>query len=62
MGLLLSTHPEVVAAIGSWKLKVFLEYWQDIEMIIPLFVSQASEVGRIQLMKQLMDNFRWRHG
>lgn len=52
----------MVAAIGSWKLKVFLEYWQDIWMIIPLFVSQASEVGRIQLMKQLMDNFRWRHG
>ncbi len=59
--LLRGTHPDVVAAIGSWKSKAFLEYWRKIEKIIPLFVSQASDMGRIQLMKQSMDSFKRRH-
>ncbi|KAI0751137.1 hypothetical protein C8Q80DRAFT_1217985 [Daedaleopsis nitida] len=60
--LLRGTHPDVVATLGSWKSKAFLDYWRRIEVIIPLFISQASDLGRIQLMRQSMEDFERRHG
>ena len=59
--LLRGTHPDVVAALGSWKSKAFLEYWRRIEYIIPLFVSQASDTARVQLMNESMERFRRAH-
>ena len=51
----------MVAALGSWKSKAFLEYWRRIEYIIPLFVSQASDSARVQLMNESMERFRRAH-
>ncbi|RDX48815.1 hypothetical protein OH76DRAFT_1351914 [Lentinus brumalis] len=59
--LLRGIHPDVVSALGSWKSRAFLDYWRKIESIIPLFISQASDPSRLQLMRTSMDNFRRRH-
>lgn len=60
--LLRGTHPDVVSTIGGWKSSAFLDYWRQVESIIPLFVSNASDESRVQLMRDSMENFRRRHG
>jgi hypothetical protein len=39
--LLEGVHPDVVATQGRWKSRAFLEYWRQIESILPLFISTA---------------------
>lgn len=60
--LLRGTHPDVVATLGGWKSRAFLDYWRQIESIIPLFVSKASDASRVLSMRASMEDFRRRHG
>ncbi|KAH9850064.1 hypothetical protein C2E23DRAFT_735920 [Lenzites betulinus] len=59
--LLRGTHPDIVATQGGWKSKSFLEYWRKIEAILPLFISNAFDKSRAQLVSNSMDQFRRRN-
>lgn len=60
--LLRGTHPDMVATLGSWRSRVFLEYWRKIECILPLFISNSFDKSRSQLVADTMKDFRKRHG
>jgi len=40
--LLEGVHPDIVATQGHWKSRAFLDYWRQIESILPLFIATAS--------------------
>lgn len=40
--LLEGVHPDIVATQGRWKSRAFLEYWRQIESVLPLFIATAS--------------------
>ncbi|KAG1843160.1 hypothetical protein DFJ58DRAFT_717854 [Suillus subalutaceus] len=51
--LLEGVHPDVVATQGHWKSRAFLDYWCQIESILPLFISYCFRHStRIQAMLQ----------
>ena len=60
--LLRGTHPDMVAALGSWRSRAFLEYWRKIECIIPLFIAKSFDKSRSQLVADTMKDFKRRHG
>ncbi|KAG1818951.1 hypothetical protein EV424DRAFT_1323539, partial [Suillus variegatus] len=35
-------HPDIVATQGRCKSRAFLDYWRQIESILPLFIATAS--------------------
>ncbi|TFK77876.1 DNA breaking-rejoining enzyme [Polyporus arcularius HHB13444] len=59
--LLRGTHPDMVATLGSWKSRAFLEYWRKIESILPLFISSSFGQSRAQLASDTMRDFRKKH-
>jgi hypothetical protein len=40
--LLESVHPDIVATQGHWKSRAFLDYWHQIESVLPLFIATAA--------------------
>ncbi|KAI1784952.1 DNA breaking-rejoining enzyme, partial [Ganoderma leucocontextum] len=56
--LLRGTHPDIVATLGSWKSRAFLEYWRKIETILPLFISQTFDRSRVKLVSDSMKDFK----
>ncbi len=59
--LLRGTHPDMVATLGSWKSRAFLEYWRKIECILPLFISNSFGQSRAQLVSDTMRDFKKKH-
>ena len=60
--LLRGTHPDMVATLGSWKSRAFLEYWRKIESILPLFISNSFDQSRAQLVSDTMKDYKRRYG
>lgn len=60
--LLLGVPPDVVAALGRWKSRAFLEYWREVDQIIPLFLSVHNESVTHASIKLSMDNFAKKQG
>ena len=56
--LLWGTHPDIVATLGSWKSRAFLEYWRKVESILPLFISKSFDRSRVQLVADSMRDFK----
>ncbi|KAI1781782.1 DNA breaking-rejoining enzyme [Ganoderma leucocontextum] len=56
--LLRGTHPDIVATLGSWKSRAFLEYWRKIESILPLFISKSFDRSRLRLVSDSMKDFK----
>ncbi|TFK78440.1 DNA breaking-rejoining enzyme [Polyporus arcularius HHB13444] len=56
--LLRGTPPDIVATLGSWKSRAFLEYWRKIESILPLFISKSFDKSRLQLVTESVRNFK----
>jgi hypothetical protein len=60
--LLEGVHPDVVATQGRWKSRAFLDYWRQIESILPLFISTAiSSPFAISRLESTMNNFQRSH-
>jgi hypothetical protein len=59
--LLQGINPDIVATQGQWKSCAFLEYWQRIEAILPLFISNASNSARALTLDTSMSSFASRH-
>ena len=55
--LLRGVPPEVVQKLGGWKSQAFLEYWRNVEDIIPLFISNSFTASRMQALQDSMDRF-----
>ncbi|KAI0688795.1 hypothetical protein C8T65DRAFT_589124 [Cerioporus squamosus] len=60
--LLRGTHPDMVATLGSWRSRAFLEYWRKIEFILPLFISNSFDQSRMQLVSDTMKDYKKRYG
>ena len=60
--LLRGTHPDMVATLGSWRSRAFLEYWRKIECILPLFISNSFDKSRSQLVSDTMAQFEKKYG
>ncbi|TFK78483.1 DNA breaking-rejoining enzyme [Polyporus arcularius HHB13444] len=56
--LLRGTPPDIVATLGSWKSRAFLEYWRKIESILPLFISKSFDQSRLQLVAESVKSFK----
>ncbi|KAG1811118.1 uncharacterized protein BJ212DRAFT_1278216 [Suillus subaureus] len=55
-------HPDIVAMQGRWKSRAFLEYWCQIESILPLFISTAiNSPLAISHLESTMLNFQCSH-
>lgn len=60
--LLEGVHPDIVATQGRWKSRVFLDYWRQIESILPLFISTAiNSPIAITRLQSVMHNFQCTH-
>lgn len=59
--LLHTTHSDIVAMQGHWKLKSFLEYWCCIEGILPLFITNSFTSDRACLASCTMESYSWLH-
>ncbi|KAI6007081.1 hypothetical protein EDD15DRAFT_2383948 [Pisolithus albus] len=55
--LLQGVPPDVVATQGRWKSQAFLEYWRQINSILPLFISSSADSARFLTLDTVMDNF-----
>ena len=55
--LLQGVPPDVVATQGRWKSQAFLEYWRQINSILPLFISSSADTARLLSLDSVMDNF-----
>lgn len=58
--LLLGTPPDMVAVQGRWKSRAFLEYWRDIDSILPLFLSTSSSIviGQHSRIREAMEAYK----
>ncbi len=56
--LLRGNNPDIVATLGSWKSRAFLEYWRKIESIIPLFISKSFDTSRVRLVANSIADFK----
>ncbi|KAG1776704.1 DNA breaking-rejoining enzyme [Suillus placidus] len=60
--LLEGVHPDVVTTQGRWKSCAFLEYWRQIESILPLFISTAvNSPLAIARLESTMHTFQCSH-
>lgn len=59
--LLRGTPPGVVALQGSWRSRAFLEYWRQIEDILPLFISNSFTLDRATRARKAMRAFAQRY-
>lgn len=55
--LLRGTPPDVVAVQGRWKSRAFLDYWRQIEGILPLFITNSFRSDRVALVVRAMTDF-----
>lgn len=55
--LLQGVPPDVVSTQGRWKPQAFLEYWRQINSILPLFISSSADTARLLSLDSVMDNF-----
>jgi len=55
--LLQGVPPDVVATQGRWKSQAFLEYWRQINSILPFFISSSADSSRLLSLDTIMDNF-----
>ncbi|KIO05460.1 hypothetical protein M404DRAFT_141343 [Pisolithus tinctorius Marx 270] len=55
--LLQGVPPDVVATQGRWKSQAFLDYWHQINSILPLFISSSANSTRLLSLDSVMDNF-----
>lgn len=55
--LLQGVPPDVVATQGRWKSQAFLDYWRQINSILPLFISSSADSTRLLSLNSIMDNF-----
>jgi len=58
--LLEGVHPDNVATQGHWKSRAFLDYWRQIESVLPLFVATAASAP-IALMHLQSNMHEYRH-
>lgn len=59
--LLEGVSPDIVQVQGRWKSQAFLEYWRRIESILPLFISNATNVARLASLDSVMESYQRRH-
>lgn len=60
--LLEGVHPNIMATQGRWKSRAFLEYWCQIEFILPLFISAAATTPiALTRVQSVMQDFQHRH-
>jgi hypothetical protein len=59
--LLLGVAPDIVATQGRWLSRAFLDYWRQIESILPLFMSCVGVSSRVDAVLSAMDSFRRKH-
>lgn len=55
--LLQGVPPDVVATQGRWKSQAFLDYWRQINSILPLFISSSADSTCLLSLNSIMDNF-----
>lgn len=55
--LLQGVPSDVVATQGRWKSQAFLDYWRQINSILPLFISASADASRLPSLDSIMDNF-----
>lgn len=56
--LLMGIAPDIVAVLGRWKSRAFLDYWRQISSILPLFLSAEGGSSRCELIESSMDAYR----
>ncbi|KAH7903818.1 hypothetical protein BJ138DRAFT_1189120 [Hygrophoropsis aurantiaca] len=59
--LLQGVSPDIVATQGRWKSQAFLDYWRQIESILPLFIASSSHSSQPVHLQSAMDSFRRKH-
>ncbi|KAG0705616.1 DNA breaking-rejoining enzyme [Suillus ampliporus] len=59
--LLRGIPSDIVATQGCWKSRAFLDYWREIETILPLFITSSFTDARMALVKSSMDTYTRRH-
>ncbi|KAG0707158.1 DNA breaking-rejoining enzyme [Suillus ampliporus] len=55
--LLRGIPPDIVAMQGHWKSRAFLDYWCEIETILPLFITSSFTNAQMALVKSSMDTY-----
>ncbi|KIO08906.1 hypothetical protein M404DRAFT_133542 [Pisolithus tinctorius Marx 270] len=55
--LLQGVLPDVVTTQGRWKSQAFLDYWHQINSILPLFISLSANSTCLLSLNSIMDNF-----
>jgi hypothetical protein len=56
--LLRGTNPDIVCVQGRWKSRAFLVYWQKIQKVLPLFISNSFSASCVTLVNSSMSSFR----
>jgi len=56
--LLRGIAPDIVCIQGRWKSRAFLQYWRNIQEILPLFISKSFSTARIALLNASMTSFK----
>ena len=56
--LLTGVAPDIVAVLGRWKSRAFLDYWRQIQSILPLFLSAGGGSSRCAIVESSMDAYK----
>lgn len=59
--LLQGVNPDIIAVQGRWSSRAFLEYWQHIEMVLPLFISSSIDTACLQDVDTVIKDYIRRH-
>lgn len=55
--LLMGTPPQVVKAQGHWTSCAFMEYWQEVQVVIPGFILQHNTSDTFVRLLSLVDSY-----
>ncbi|KIK78179.1 hypothetical protein PAXRUDRAFT_164683 [Paxillus rubicundulus Ve08.2h10] len=59
--LLQGVNPDIIAVQGRWTSQAFLDYWRQVESILPLFISSSINIDRLQNVDASMTVFIRHH-
>lgn len=55
--LLTGTPPQVVEAQGRWTSRAFMDYWREVQIVIPVFISQHNTSDAFVRLSSSMDSY-----
>ncbi|KIK92506.1 hypothetical protein PAXRUDRAFT_147155 [Paxillus rubicundulus Ve08.2h10] len=59
--LLQGVNPDIITVQGRWSSWAFLDYWRQVESILPLFISSSININCLQNIDASMTAFIHHH-